>query len=227
MIIAFNFYEHYHYNKFYDFLVGYGYKDESVKCGPHIRISTKDRKILGYNTKSVPYSMESNKHIPKDIVVNLLKDNIAFNFETEETSNDFLMFLHSIGIKGHYPPSNYNNIRIDKSDIVSSMNVKYTSDIKMTDYIVDLNLNTPVMPTKEQILTAAAKCPQAEEVLKELFLDVFPTDKSVIVNDKFNDFICVREGGEFHHKGFYLSTKYNWTIENDNGSQVLVPWKKS
>ena len=60
--------------------------------------------------------------------------------------------------------------------------------------------------TKDRVLAAAEKCPQAKETLKELFPDVF--DNSVKVRESwFNDKIQVRATSScnYYGRGFWLS----------------------
>jgi len=38
--------------------------------------------------------------------------------------------------------------------------------------------------------------------------------------------IQIRSGGEYNHKGFYLTSKVKWKLVEDQGAQILVPIKK-
>jgi len=91
---------------------------------------------------------------------------------------------------------------------------------------------------KEKVLEAAKKCPQAAEVLKTMFPEVFEDD-ALISLSIFAGKIFATEGrvvaavrsssrgdSKFDGKGLWLSEYYNWAIEYDNGVMVLVPRKK-
>lgn len=83
--------------------------------------------------------------------------------------------------------------------------------------------------TPDKVLSAAKKCPQAKEVLQEMFPEVFEDDKLTKVGFT-NDFIEIRnyEDSEYHKKAFWLSKCWNWEIKEDNcGSLCLIPTKKS
>ena len=84
--------------------------------------------------------------------------------------------------------------------------------------------------TADKIRAMAAKSPQVKEVLKEGFPECFEEDKSVNVLESdfhFNGKLCVRLGGEYANKGFWLEKDYDWEIKTDAfGCLVLIPTKK-
>ena len=102
--------------------------------------------------------------------------------------------------------------------------------------------------SKEKVLEAANKYPQAKETLKILFPEVFKNDKyldlsKLAINDKFqlfttssielashgihSDLINIRQAEEYKDKGFLLSYLFNWIITVDStGHLILLPTKK-
>jgi hypothetical protein len=106
--------------------------------------------------------------------------------------------------------------------------------------------------SKDKVLEAAKKCPQAKETLKILFPEVFEDDKyldlsKLVVIDKIHDgmifsdkcfkdvtgvnndgdLIVIRTDGEYKQQGFWLSPRFNWEIVRDLSKQlVLLPTKK-
>lgn len=83
--------------------------------------------------------------------------------------------------------------------------------------------------TKERILEAAEKCPQAKETLKTLFPECFEEeDKSVDLKQRIIEHLLwVRSEGEYKGKSFYLSEAYDWKIVEDSfGSYCLIPTSK-
>lgn len=103
--------------------------------------------------------------------------------------------------------------------------------------------------TKEKILEAASKCSTAKEILKTLFPEVFENNKyfdldrletselknigifseksSIEAGFKDNSFLEIRNCGYYRNKGFYLSSKYDWTLIKDSNSELcLIPTKK-
>lgn len=101
-----------------------------------------------------------------------------------------------------------------------------------------MNTNTLTI-TKEKILAGADKCPQAREVLKSMFPEVFEDDKSINVSlldvgkAGSNSLIEPRAGEKYMGKAFCLrekQTKYGtvtWELVRDKvGYLCLVPTKK-
>ena len=105
--------------------------------------------------------------------------------------------------------------------------------------------------TAEKIKAGAEKCPEAKEVLEEMFPEAFKDDKyfeldKLKINKHFNEFpidiftnkscidmvldnqfIQIRQGGEYQNKAFYLSNCCNWEIIKDAQDLLcLVPTKK-
>lgn len=91
-------------------------------------------------------------------------------------------------------------------------------------------------PTAGQVRDAA-KEGSAEAAVKRLFPSAFEQTEPVIGykttiarNDSPSidgrdviDFIQPRHGGKFHHRGFWLSPAYQWSIEKDElGTTILV-----
>lgn len=87
-------------------------------------------------------------------------------------------------------------------------------------------INSVDVPTKEQILKAAAKSPQAKEVLKELFPDVLK--EGIIIPN----FVVHVEGNLFLGKSsiydgkIFLSPAYNWNFHTLKSTLYLAPTKK-
>lgn len=90
--------------------------------------------------------------------------------------------------------------------------------------------------TSEKVLAAAAKCDTAKATLKVLFPEAFESETLFTkeqgsgVFDKNGTELLkgsfqIRTGGKFAYNGFYLSSNYKWTIENDGSQAVLVPKK--
>ena len=88
--------------------------------------------------------------------------------------------------------------------------------------------STELKITSEKVLSAANKCPQAKEVLKEMFPEVFEENKSITVNDStIKQHFCVRNYGEFAYKSYYLSSSFNWEVKKDmEGLLCLIPTEK-
>jgi hypothetical protein len=101
--------------------------------------------------------------------------------------------------------------------------------------------------SKDKVLEAAKKCPQAKETLKILFPEVFEDDKyldlsKLEINSKEqlfksasikqasginSDFMCIRSSCEYMNKGFWLSSLFNWEIVRDSDDiLILLPTKK-
>lgn len=96
----------------------------------------------------------------------------------------------------------------------------------------------------KKVLEAAEKCPRAKTVLQTLFPSVFRNEKTFDFSQVSQPLIApeqwmrmgmgaasieVRNGGDNAHyrKSFFLSTSYDWSIEDDGmGYKVLVPRKK-
>jgi hypothetical protein len=92
--------------------------------------------------------------------------------------------------------------------------------------------------TKEKVLSAAKKCSQAKEVLKEMFPEVFEDDKFLNLDDSYfidnmgynaphyGAILQVRGSGSFKYKSFWLSGELNWQIKVDDlGNLCLIPTK--
>jgi len=92
---------------------------------------------------------------------------------------------------------------------------------------------TELKITPDKVLSAAEKCPQAKAVLKEMFPEVFESDKSIDLSflEGFDyRFMELRKGwnSEYNEKSFWLSPNYNWELKADrDGILCLVPTKKS
>lgn len=112
--------------------------------------------------------------------------------------------------------------------------------ISYCDYKNQL-INMELKITKERILEAASKCPQAKETLKTLFPEVFSQDVSLTplpggsgtdfnsrdVAGKDTSIIQVRVGGDYDRRAFWLNTKYKWQLVNEaDDYYVLIPTKK-
>ena len=90
--------------------------------------------------------------------------------------------------------------------------------------------------TKERVIEAANKCPQAKETLKTLFPECFEDDKYFdLVKINFGNYhvryleglMCVRKDGELKGKAFRLSKNHNWELKMDSeGKLCLIPTKK-
>jgi hypothetical protein len=99
-----------------------------------------------------------------------------------------------------------------------------------------------IQTTKEKILEAATKCPQAKETLKVLFPEVFEgSEPFVLHNGKgdFNSGTLVLDSTRDHYviimdgRRFFLSSYYNWEIKesgrifNNTGAElILIPTRK-
>lgn len=100
--------------------------------------------------------------------------------------------------------------------------------------------------TSDRVRQAAAMCPAAETVLKELFPDAFKskeinlslleptvarscgelfTEKSTIAAVGKYKLIAIRNGGQYKNKAFWLYSGFQWEIKIDNsdGSKILIP----
>lgn len=88
--------------------------------------------------------------------------------------------------------------------------------------------------TKEKVLEAAEKCSQAKETLKTLFPECFEKEMPDIEPFKVNTdildkLIFISRGFAPHglsDKCFGLSIDYSWTIEKNDGFQILIPKPK-
>ena len=88
-------------------------------------------------------------------------------------------------------------------------------------------INQQTMPTKEQILEAAATSPEAKQALEKLFPEYFgiyvPKIKSICFPDGSR---CI-ENSIDNKDRFWLNGEYNWSIEKDPaGGLYLIPTKK-
>ncbi len=144
-----------------------------------------------------------------------------------EISPDNVRFFNFIGKEFHYWSRD-----IDK---------RYT-EISLTQFEkYVLNKQSKEMElkiTKEKVLSAAKKCSQAKEVLKEMFPEVFEDDKYLELKNSsftsagykepgYGDIIRVRQFGEFIGKAFWLNENLNWEIKIDKeGEKCLIPTKK-
>lgn len=121
--------------------------------------------------------------------------------------------------------------RTYKSDIKTTLGYNTTDGAPSITFEEFKNLYmTPktLEITPDKVLSAANKCPQAKEVLKEMFPELFEDDKSVKVSHT-DGFIAIRnnEESEYHGKSFWLSKRWNWEIKEDScGSFCLVPTKR-
>lgn len=90
------------------------------------------------------------------------------------------------------------------------------------------------MPTKEQILEAAATSPEAKQALEKLFPEYFEEElnlyKRTGIGDRSlfnvhgnasNSMIAIRD-----YKSFYLSNEFDWKLKDFGDFQTLVPTKK-
>jgi len=91
---------------------------------------------------------------------------------------------------------------------------------------------TELKITPDKVLSAAKKCPQAKEVLKEMFPEVFEEDKyfdlsnTTIYSPQVG--IAIRCSGEYAKKSFWLNDSWNWIIVKDSEDKLcLIPTKKS
>ena len=80
--------------------------------------------------------------------------------------------------------------------------------------------------TKERVLKAAKKNIIAEDVLIELFPEVFEKDLSVDLTQGEDRTICIRTSGPLKNKAFALNNNYNWRIEKNGNLLCLIPTKK-
>jgi len=90
------------------------------------------------------------------------------------------------------------------------------------------------MPTKEQILEAAATIPEAKQALEKLFPEYF--DNRVLLDDVYakqypyalslrlneSDLLTVYKDCQ-NYKGIVLSSNYKWELVDD---RILIPTKK-
>jgi len=107
--------------------------------------------------------------------------------------------------------------------------------------------------TKEKVLEAAGKCSEAREVLETLFPEIFRDseyfdlsklkacnsgESTVISGCIFSqnssteagfrnlEFLQITKFGRYKHKGFYLSSEYEWKIVKDEANcLILLPTK--
>lgn len=86
--------------------------------------------------------------------------------------------------------------------------------------------------TAEKVKAAAAQCPDAANVLKQLFPEVFVDEKPQYIEVTESKTFDVRSGSyslsNLRHKGYYLPVfykhnDYEWAVERDDkGCDVLV-----
>jgi hypothetical protein len=86
------------------------------------------------------------------------------------------------------------------------------------------------MPTKEQILEAAATSPEAKQALEKLFPEYF---KNIITIEGGKFFICDSlalsiEEGKFGNKDveFHLESSFDWVMKPSSLGYQLIPTKK-
>lgn len=157
---------------------------------------------------------------------------------TPEYGKTIIDYLESLGgkltwnIKGYHdlPDHHQYYYYILKSGVID-----FGYDRPVKRELINLkDMDQIKQPTKEQILEAANKCPQAKQTLKTLFPEVFDDYKylskdELICKSGFinRNMIDIRISDKFKNKGYYLSDSYNWEIiTDDNGVLCLIPTKR-
>lgn len=120
----------------------------------------------------------------------------------------------------------FNTGIVNGNDDTVSIRDEYGNESLISIKGVEI-INQQTMPTKEQILEAAATSPEAKQALEKLFPEYFgiyvPKIKSICFPDGSR---CI-ENSIDNKDRFWLNGEYNWSIEKDPaGGLYLIPTKK-